>query len=334
MKNLLYILLIFFLNTNLSADWIYWKSEYMELQKEKERLALELEACLKKNSSELESCRSECEEKSAKIKVLEWNLLEIQENSSEMEKNYQEEIKGLNGKVNNLEDTIKILKNDKTDIEKNLILKNEEFIKREERYKKALRYLKGKNKKYRTECNSKLSECDSANKALQNELEELRKLTGMQKEQLERMQNQFTDLEKRLANEIKGGLINIRKTQNRLFINLDDRISFASGSTVLKKDVKPVLDKIISILKLYPENLISIEGHTDDIPMKSSRIRDNWQLSSERALSVLSYFLEDKNLDPRRCSAAGFGEFRPLLPNSNAENRSVNRRVEIVVTLP
>jgi len=65
--------------------------------------------------------------------------------------------------------------------------------------------------------------------------------------------------------------------------------------------------------------------------MRSKRFRDNWQLSTERALAVLDYLLQDKNLNPLRFSAAGYGEYRPLVPNDTPENRALNRRVDIVV---
>jgi chemotaxis protein MotB len=65
--------------------------------------------------------------------------------------------------------------------------------------------------------------------------------------------------------------------------------------------------------------------------MKSQRFRDNWELSTERALAVLGYLLQDTNLNPVRFSAAGYGEHRPLVSNATKENRALNRRVDIVV---
>ena len=92
-----------------------------------------------------------------------------------------------------------------------------------------------------------------------------------------------------------------------------------------------MLDKIKKILSDYPEYQIVVEGHTDNIPIKTQKFRSNWQLSTERALSVLDYLLSKTKIDPRRFSAAGFAEHSPIMPNDTAENRSLNRRVDIVV---
>ena len=79
-------------------------------------------------------------------------------------------------------------------------------------------------------------------------------------------------------------------------------------------------------------NELRIEGHTDDIPIKSNQYPSNWELSTSRALSVLR-FLNIGGIDSERLSAAGYGEFRPIVPNDSVENRNINRRVEIFVTV-
>ena len=99
----------------------------------------------------------------------------------------------------------------------------------------------------------------------------------------------------------------------------------------MKKEILHALDKIASILSSYPENTIMVEGHTDNVPIATKRFRDNWQLSTERALSVLSYLLRNKKLDPVRFAAAGYGEYKPIVSNDTPENKALNRRVDIVV---
>jgi len=123
----------------------------------------------------------------------------------------------------------------------------------------------------------------------------------------------------------------LRKYHDRLIINLDDKICYDSGSAELKKEILPALNKIMKIIEKYSENRIIIEGHTDDVPIASKRFRNNWQLSTERALSVLAYILKSQQLDPHRFSAAGYGEFNPIVQNNTPENRALNRRVDIVV---
>lgn len=166
---------------------------------------------------------------------------------------------------------------------------------------------------------------------LNNELSGLQKFNEKQKKELERMEEQAKEFEKKLADEIKKGDITLKRFQDRLIINIDDRICFDSGSSELKKDVMPALQKITAILISYPDNRIIVEGHTDNVPISTIRFRDNWQLSTERALSVLNYLLRNKKLNPTRFSAAGYGEYNPLLPNNTVANRALNRRVDIVV---
>ncbi|NDK04965.1 Chemotaxis protein MotB [Leptospira kirschneri serovar Mozdok] len=166
---------------------------------------------------------------------------------------------------------------------------------------------------------------------LNDEISKLKHLSENQKKELDRLSDQANELENKLTDEIKKGQIRLKRFHNRLVINIDDKISFDSGSADLKKQILPALDKIKEILGNYPGNLIIIEGHTDNVPIRTKKFSDNWQLSGERALSVLHYFLESKILDPRNFSLAGYGEFQPIVSNDTPENRALNRRVDIVV---
>jgi len=78
-------------------------------------------------------------------------------------------------------------------------------------------------------------------------------------------------------------------------------------------------------------NDIRVEGHTDDLPISTKRFPSNWELSTARATSVVRYYLENYDVDPRQFSAAGYSEYKPLYDNDSPENRAKNRRVEIVV---
>lgn len=116
-----------------------------------------------------------------------------------------------------------------------------------------------------------------------------------------------------------------------LTITLSDRFLFDPGRADLKTGSGPVLDKLASLFKEL-NTIVSIEGHTDNIPIGSgSRYRDNWDLSGARALSVLRFFLEQKNLDPDGFQYAGYADTRPAGNNSTESGRQKNRRVEIIV---
>lgn len=116
-----------------------------------------------------------------------------------------------------------------------------------------------------------------------------------------------------------------------LIIRFTDTVLFDLGKAELKPDAKAVLAEIANVLRTI-DNEIIIEGNTDDIPLKDTAIYPtNWELSTARATTVLRYFVETMHLDPARFSAMGYGEYRPVVPNTSDENRARNRRVDIVV---
>ncbi|MEG0133734.1 MAG: OmpA family protein [Clostridium sp.] len=125
--------------------------------------------------------------------------------------------------------------------------------------------------------------------------------------------------------------VQIYQDDRGLNIQLKDSVLFDTGKADLKTESKAVLDKVADIL-VKVNNEIIIEGHTDNLPINTSAMPNNWHLSSARALSVLDYFLDAKKvLNPHRFSAQGCGEFKPIAPNDTAENRAKNRRVNIIV---
>jgi len=117
-------------------------------------------------------------------------------------------------------------------------------------------------------------------------------------------------------------------------IAIQESVLFAPGRVVIREEAKRTLDSIASTLDgQYAEKDILILGHTDDRPIKKSGWDDNWQLSTERALSVARY-LKDHSVHPNRIVAGGCGEFRPRIENSNDANRTKNRRVEVYAVDP
>ena len=125
--------------------------------------------------------------------------------------------------------------------------------------------------------------------------------------------------------------ITIREDERGIILGLNENIFFDLGSGDLKGDSIPVLEELSDIL-LTVSNHIVIEGHTDNIPIKSSKYGSNWELSTQRAVSVVRFFIEQKGMSPTQFSATGYGEYKPLVDNNTPENRAKNRRVDIVIT--
>ena len=134
-----------------------------------------------------------------------------------------------------------------------------------------------------------------------------------------------------LFRSISNKEVNLKMEKKGLVITFVARVLFNSGKSKLKKDSLPILNKVIGILKdSVPNNNIGIEGYTDNQPIKYSRWESNWELSAYRALSVLHY-LASQGINPRRLSATGYGQYRPVVPNNTPQHRQLNRRVEIVI---
>jgi flagellar motor protein MotB len=118
--------------------------------------------------------------------------------------------------------------------------------------------------------------------------------------------------------------------ENRMKIIFGDPVLFDSGRATLKPGALPHLNRLAAQLKQLTTP-IQIEGHTDDQPLPAkSPFHSNWELSAARAFSVLRY-LQQQGVPPERLSGIGYGEFKPLRPNTSMENRGINRRIEITL---
>ena len=110
----------------------------------------------------------------------------------------------------------------------------------------------------------------------------------------------------------------------------EDQVLFDFGKDAINPEGFPFLDKIAQALTNVPCSL-RVEGHTDNVPIKTRRFPSNWELSIARAVNVVKYFAQVSNIDPQRLSAVGYGESRPVVENDTPSNRAKNRRVEILL---
>ena len=136
---------------------------------------------------------------------------------------------------------------------------------------------------------------------------------------LEKLANEFN-----LEDEIKLSL-----TQEGIVMQMSEYALFNLGEADITAEAVPMLQKVGSIIS-KTDYLIRIEGHTDNLPIHTERFPSNWELSTARAVNVLRYFIKNHKIDSRRLVAEGFSEFHPLAENDTPQNRSKNRRVEII----
>ncbi len=143
-------------------------------------------------------------------------------------------------------------------------------------------------------------------------------------------QDDATDLAKALQNQIIKGEVEVETHGRNIIIRIREKGAFQSGSAKLADDYYDVIEEVREVLK-DTEGTISVEGHTDDLPISTARFRSNFELSSSRAVSVAMELMRDDVLDQQRFEVTGFADTRPLVANSSPEGRARNRRVEIVV---
>jgi chemotaxis protein MotB len=159
-------------------------------------------------------------------------------------------------------------------------------------------------------------------------------ISAQKDEEINRLKGTYDNLVKDLKNEIEKGEIKVTQMQNRLTVNLVEKILFDSGRAEVKPEGKTVLQKVGNILNSVKDKEIRIEGHTDNVPIGGvlqQRFPTNWELSTQRATNVLRFLQDKVGIKGERLSAVGYGEFRPISSNETPEGRSENRRIEIVL---
>lgn len=164
---------------------------------------------------------------------------------------------------------------------------------------------------------------------LSGEVDKLQKLREKERQEL---QEAMELLERRLKNEIDDKEVKLEMAERGLVITFVAEVLFDSGKAVVRKEAYLMLDKVARVIrdKVYDRE-IGIEGHTDNEPIKYSGWKSNWELSTARATSVLHYMEDNGKLNPKRLSAIGYGEYRPVASNETVEGKQKNRRVEVVI---
>ena len=148
------------------------------------------------------------------------------------------------------------------------------------------------------------------------------------------------DVKKKLEQEINKVEANGDAIQKKMSVISDERgivirildeAFFDRGKAELKLSAKRTLDRIAPVIGNV-DNPVRVEGHTDNIPISTPEFRSNWELSVRWATEVIRYLIEKHDLSPQRISAVGYAEYHPIVQNNTAENRSRNRRIEIIVS--
>ena len=215
------------------------------------------------------------------------------------------QIDGLNNKVNLLERELEFQKQNNT----NLLSRMEELSilskTGAENVRKTLESL-NKQSEYIQDLNQSIQQKDSLNLALVMNL----------KRSLDNINDEDIQI------EVKKGVV---------YVSISDKLLFQSGSAQVNQRALEVLGKVAKVINDHKDIEVMVEGHTDDVPISTDCLEDNWDLSVKRATSIVRLLQWRYNVDPARLTAAGRSEFLPKATNETREGRQENRRTEIII---
>lgn len=152
------------------------------------------------------------------------------------------------------------------------------------------------------------------------------KLSGMQQARMQDIADRFS---KALNALVKDGQVRVTNTVRGVAVEINASVLFAPGQCDLQPGSVPALRSIAGVLAGF-DDLVQVEGHTDNLPIATNQFPSNWELSSARAGSVVRFFI-DHEIPPNRLSAAGYSEYRPVASNLTVEGRARNRRVTLII---
>ncbi len=156
------------------------------------------------------------------------------------------------------------------------------------------------------------------------------RVQGKDREEQQETEQRLQIIKQALKDQIDKGHIEVSGDNQRTVIRIREKGSFPSGSAKIRGNFKSVMQRIADVVSNTPGK-IHIAGHTDNIPISTFRFKSNWELSSARAVSILNELLSHKAIPNERLVIQGHADTIPLVPNTTAKNRAINRRVEITI---
>ncbi len=203
------------------------------------------------------------------------------------------------------------------------------------------------------DCNTQVNDLNNQKTALMNEnslvLGDLKTLSAESKmtiadqaKRLKRLQdmiqaqkNVMTKLKNSIADAMMGyktDELNVYIKDGNVYVSLAEKLLFKSGSDVVDPKGKEALKSLSLVINNTNDISVMIEGHTDNVPIKTKVFKDNWDLSTARATAIVRILTIDNGFDPNRITASGRSQFHPIMPNEAVEGRAANRRTEIILS--
>lgn len=206
--------------------------------------------------------------------------------------------------------------------------------------------------KYDDLMNENVSQAEQYSRALKQKSTELKNREDLLEEQkglLAEREKTLLELQNKLArqdsitkalNEVirkallgfKSDELSVEIKNGKVYVSMSNKLLFKSGSFDVEAKGKEALEVLADVLNKNPDIDILVEGHTDTDPISTATIKDNWDLSTARATSIVRILTNDYKVTPKRITAAGRGEFMPKASNETAEGKAKNRRTEIILS--
>lgn len=190
-----------------------------------------------------------------------------------------------------------------------------------------------------------LSQTDQLNRALKlksDELSEKERLLKEREKVLDELRSTIAkqdSITKRLNSILHDALLGFNPDElsveiinGKVYVSMSDRLLFRSGSSAVENKGREALKVLAGVLEKNPDIDILVEGHTDNVPIKTNIYKDNWDLSVARATSIVRMLTENYQITPTRLTASGKGEYFPKASNETADGRAKNRRTEIILS--
>lgn len=183
----------------------------------------------------------------------------------------------------------------------------------------------------------------------ERKIDENERLISLRENQIKEREQAIADLQRRLDRQdsitrsvnqaLKNALVGFQSDEvsvetrdGKVYLSLSNKLLFKSGSVDIEAKGRDAIRILADVLKQNPDIDVMVEGHTDNVPIKTARFADNWDLSVARAITIVRMLTTSHNVPPTRLTAAGRGEFMPKASNDTAEGRALNRRTEIILT--
>lgn len=283
-------------------------------------------------------------------------LAALKANNQTLEEQNQE----LNSEVEQLKKQVKNLEADYNRTKSEYDKANENFDNLKKTYDLLVDQNSKESAKSKSATEKLMKQLQKTQEDLQNQEDALRALEGSLLKKEEKLKKLTADLEARekrvkeledminkkderlaaIKKKLKDALLGfenngltIEQKNGKVYVSLDESLLFASGSYTVGARGIDALKKLAKVLETNTDINIVVEGHTDNVPLKSKGdIEDNWDLSVKRATSVVKIMTKNSKVDPKRLTAAGRSEYLPLDLSNTPEGRKKNRRIEVILT--